>query len=144
MVSQYAQLADLVLYGIPVTAIGNLTTAQQTDALIAASAKIDSYLRGRYSLPLLAWGIEITQAACKIAAFDLMNVRGYNPQSGADNNLINRYNETILWLRDIQRQAAHPDVTPTDIQTQLKQGPAVISVSAWATNSGCTNTNRGW
>lgn len=140
----YASRTDLVTYGIPATALGQLSTAQQDAALDAASKRIDSYLRGRYALPLVAWGIEITQAACVIAAYQLMNTRGYNPAAGADVNIADRYHETIAWLEQVQRQAAHPDVTPSPSQTPNMNRPTVISSSAVATGSGRTGTNRGW
>ena len=144
MGTQYATLSELTIYGIPAVALGTLSTTQQTDALIAASGRVDSYLRGRYALPLVAWGIEITQAVCKIAAFDLMNLRGYNPASGADRNIADRFSETIIWLRDVQHQAAHPDVTASTPSIPTQQGPSVITSSAVATHSGATAPTRGW
>lgn len=144
--SQYAELADLVIYGLPVNSLGSLTTTQQTDALIAASSQIDSYLRGRYPMPLLAWGIEVTKACCVLAAFDLMNIRGYNPASGADRNLMDRADRITLWLRDVQKGAAHPDVTispPESEKSQYTQ-PQVVSRSVVDLATGATGSCRGW
>lgn len=139
----YASRTDLTAYGIPANALGGLTTAQQDAALDAASKRVDSYLRGRYGLPLIAWGVEITQATCVIAAYQLMHTRGYNPASGADVNIENRYHETIAWLEQVQRQAAHPDVTPQPAAPTYNR-PTVISSSAIATGSSRTGKNRGW
>ena len=140
----YASLSDLVNYGITTNALGNLSTLQQTDALTSASAVMDSYFRGRYSLPFTAWGIEVTECCCKIAAYQLMNVRGYSPASGADINIVNRFNDAIAWLNKVQRQAVHPDVTPQQNQTPAYNQPLVFSYSVVDVNSGARAPSRGW
>jgi len=140
----YASVSDLITYGLPATALGALSPAQQNAALESASKVVDSYLRGRYALPLTAWGSEITEATCRIAAYNLLNVRGYNSAAGADENIAARYEQTILWLRDVQRQAAHPDVTPQASQTPNYDQPTVISSSVTSLATGATARNRGW
>ena len=144
----YASPADLVVHGLPATALGALTVAQQNAALDAASKIVDSKLRGRYALPLVAWGTEITQATCKIAAYELLNIRGYNPASGADVNVSDRYLAAMHWLDQVQRQAAHPDVTPQPSQTPNFNSPTVISSSMAVTGGLPTGSiaalNRGW
>jgi len=140
----YASLADLTIYGLPATALGNLTVQQQQDALDTASDEVDSYLRGRYALPLQDWGVEIRKATCVLAAYELMAVRGYEPGAGADPVLQNRYNETIAWLNKVQRQAAHPNVTPAQNQVPDYNQPTVISSSVIDVFSGRRAANRGW
>jgi phage gp36-like protein len=142
--STYASLADLTLYGCPATSLGALSTDQQNAALSSASEVVDSYLRGRFSLPLTAWGVDITEATCRIAAYNLMNIRGYNPASAADVNLLDRYTAAISWLRDVQRQAAHPNVTPQQAATPDWVQPFVYSTSVVDVSTGATAARRGW
>lgn len=137
----YASTSDLIISGLPATALGSLTPAQQAAALEDASQEIDTYLRGRFPLPLLAWGADIRKATCVIAAYNAMGVRGYNPQAGADVIILTRYEQTIEWLRDVQRRAAHPNVTVTEPATEYEQ-PLVITSSA--VGGGFTERNRGW
>lgn len=139
----YATPTNLITSGLPATALGTLTAAQQQAALDNASAEVDSYLRGRYPLPLQAWGAEITMATCVIAAYNVMNVRGYNPASGADVNLSDRYLNTIAWLRDVQKRAAHPNVTPAYDPAPIYAQPVVISSSV-VDATGRTGPSRGW
>lgn len=144
----YASIADLVVYGLPSTALGSLTTDQKQAALDTASGEIDSYLRGRYGLPLATWGVEITKACAVIAAYELMNVRGFNPAAGADSNLELRHQKTLAWLSDVQHQAAHPNVQSAVVPelppaTQAAR-PLLISSSTAAVGSGQTAANRGW
>ncbi len=140
----YASLSDLTVYGLPATALGDLSTTQQQDALDNASAEVDSYLRGRYALPLVAWGVEVTKATCVLAAYALMSVRGYEPGGGADATLYQRYQDTLTWLRAVQRQAAHPNVTPASNQVPGWNQPYVISSSVIDLSTGRRAPNRGW
>lgn len=119
--SQYCQPSDLTLYAINPLALVNVTTLEQTAACIAASETADSHMRGRYQLPLLTWGIDVTMHVAYIAVYLLMSARGYNPSAGADDTIQRRYYESVGfpdrpgsgWFPGIQRQAIHPDVTPS-------------------------------
>lgn len=142
--SSYASLNDLTTYGLPATALGALSSTVQQNALDEASSMIDSYLRGRYVLPLVAWGTEITQAACRIGAYNLLSVRGYNPAAGADVNIRDRYMDTVTWLGQVQRQAAHPNVTPSADPSNSMQQPQVVSSSVVYVTTGGTAPTRGW
>jgi len=142
-VSSYASPSDLVTSGLPATALGTLTLVQQQAALDNASALADSFFRGRYDLPLLAWGPEVTEAVCVIAAYKALAVRGFNPASGADINLASRYQQALAWLGNVQRKAAHPNVTPSAAQSPTYDQPFVSSSSVVSQN-GRVATNRGW
>lgn len=141
----YASRSELVLHGLPSSALGSLSTDQQDAALAAASDKIDSYIGGRYALPLSAWGADITAACCRLAVWDLLNVRGFPPQPTAGDEAVRlRAEETIAWLRDVQRSAAHPRVTPAPSPQAPMARPRVITSSNVSANSPATATNRGW
>jgi len=132
--SQYANVAQFFVYGLPPTARGGLTDDQINAALVSASATMDSKFRGRYAMPLTAWGAEVSKYCCWLAAFELLSgVRGYNPAAGADVNIVDRYNQALIWLNDVQRQAAHPDVSPSVDQTPEYFQPTVT-----------TSPQRGW
>ena len=64
----YAERTHLAQWGLPSTALSAIPTGTQDAALASASAKADSYLRARYALPLSAWGNELRQAVCELAA----------------------------------------------------------------------------
>jgi phage gp36-like protein len=142
--SQYATIAQFFTYGLPATARGNLTDDQINGALTSASGTADSKLRGVYSLPLLAWGSELTKYTCWIAAYELMTgVRGYNPAAGADPGIENRYVYAMTELDKVQRKATFLDVTPSPGQSPTYDQPLVISSSV-VDMSGRTASNRGW
>jgi phage gp36-like protein len=115
MGSQYCFPSDLVNQINPI-ALNGISTPQQTAACQEASEIADSYMRGRYALPLLAWGADIVTKTAQVAVYLLMAARGYNPSAGADDLIRIRYEDAIGWFQGIQRQNTHPDVTPSVAQ----------------------------
>jgi phage gp36-like protein len=143
-VSSYATPADLITYGLPATALGSITPVQKQALLDNATAFVDSFLRGRYSLPLLAWGVEITEATCVIAAYRaIFGLRGGNPAAGSDTSLSDRYQQTLDWLAAVQRRAAHPNVTAAADNSPTYDQPVVFSTSV-VTQGGRVASTRGW
>lgn len=144
--SSYATVTDLTTYGLPANALGQLSVPMQQAQLDNASKKVDTYLRGRYPLPLLTWGTEITEAVCVLAAYSVLAVRGFNPAAGADVVLRDRYLDTVNWLVRVQKQQAHPDVTTTPSANAAPEynQPTVISSSVSNLDTGATKQNRGW
>jgi hypothetical protein len=118
--SQYADPSDLPKY-LPQTALDTTTSAAQLQSCIDASEIADSYLRGRYTLPLLAWGADVRMYTAWVACYLLMAGRGFNAAAGSDRLIVERYYMALGnpsapgtgWFPGIQRQAIHPDVTPS-------------------------------
>lgn len=140
----YAVLADLYRYGAPATAFGDISTSDQQAGLDEASAKVDEFLGARYPLPLISWPTSITEYACRIAAWNLISVRGYNPAMGGDENLRARYDDAIRQLTLIQKQQMHPNVVPQPNQNVTFEQPAVYTFSAVDMGTGATDNDRGW
>jgi len=118
--SPYVEPAQLAQY-IPVATLNLATSEQQLQACLDASEEADSYLRGRYALPLQAWGNDLTRYTAYIAIYLLMGgAVGFAPQAGSDSNITQNYYRAVGWpdragtgwFPGIQRQAIHPDVTP--------------------------------
>ena len=103
----YASRTDLTTHGLSSAAIGSISTTAQDAALDAASRVADSYLRARYATPVTGYGVDLTRAVCSIAAWDLLSVRGYDPQRGGDEALRLRAEDALRWLRDVSSGKAH-------------------------------------
>jgi phage gp36-like protein len=106
----------------PAAAFIGTTTAQQDQACLDATGKMDEYLSGRYQMPLLAWGSEVKKTCAHIAIYYLMTTRGASPANGADAAIFARYYDAVGnpsvpgslgWLDKVQRQSLHPDITAT-------------------------------
>lgn len=116
----YGTVDDLQRYALPATATqGVVDDSVLIAELETASASADSYFRGRYNLPLLAWDTDVTRHVCYIAAYNVMASRGFAPNAGADAVIERRYYESVGfpdrpgsgWFPAVQRQAIHPNVT---------------------------------
>jgi phage gp36-like protein len=97
----YATRTDLTTHGLSSAALGSISTTAQDAALDAASQVADSYLRARYGTPVTGYGTDLTRAVCSLAAWDLLSVRGFDPQRGGDESLRLRAEDALRWLRDV-------------------------------------------
>jgi hypothetical protein len=117
----YVTPAQLLNY-IPAATLNLATLDQQLQACNDATEEADSYMRGRYPMPLQAWGTDVTRMTAYIAIYLLaFGPIGIAPQSGADANITQNYYRAVGWpdrpgtgwFPGVQRQAIQPDVTPT-------------------------------
>ncbi len=118
----YATTTDLVNYGLPASVLAATTNAQQVAILNGRSRWIDSFLRAQFELPLVTWDTDITQAVCAAASYDLMVIRGYNPEAGADINIRLRFEDARKWAEDCAAGKLTPSVT--DSSPDAAQGTA--------------------
>lgn len=116
--TRYASTTDLARLGLPSAALTGVSTATQEAALDAASALADGYIGSRKALPLSAWGDDLRGVVARLAAYDLMVTRGYDPQAGRDDQLRLRNEDSLRWLRDFADgridSPAMVDATPDD------------------------------
>lgn len=116
--TRYANTTDLVRLGLPSAALTGVLTATQEAALDAASLLADGYIASRKKLPLSAWGDDLRATVARLAAYDLMVTRGYDPSAGRDDQLRLRYEDAMRWLRDFAAgridSPSMIDATPTD------------------------------
>lgn len=116
----YVAATELVNY-FPSAVLDQFTDDQKEAACVEASKEADSYMRGRYRMPLLAWGADVKKNTAYIAIYNLCTALGFAPSAGADQNITKNYYSAVGWpdrpgsgwFPGIQRQAIHPDVTPS-------------------------------
>ncbi len=115
--TRYATTTDLARVGIAAAALSGVSTAAQEAALDAASALADGYLCSRFTLPLSAWGADLTGAVARMAAWEVLRVRGYDPQAGGDEAVRLGYTDAMRWLEGVQAGRVSPqgvtDATPS-------------------------------
>lgn len=111
----FADFADFAAYGLPGVATRNLQPTIVARALLGATGKVKSKLSQRFDLPILAWGIDVCEVTAKIAGYDALSAKGFNPD-GRDENVRTRHNDAMTWLRDVVDSRANPvgliDSTP--------------------------------
>jgi hypothetical protein len=122
----YVVYTQLGQYG-PAAVLNLATVAQQQQACLDATEMADAHIRGRDTLPLLAWGNDISRNTAAIAWYLLMDGPiGWASQAGSDRNIRQAYARAMGgpdpdnpgyihpgFFPGIQRQNTHPDVTPS-------------------------------
>jgi phage gp36-like protein len=157
--SQYAGLIELKALGLPSSAfvppIG-MAIEELEEAVarqcVAVSSKVDTYLRGRYAVPLTGalavaatavtpatpntYKPEFVKAVTDIVALDFLTWRGFNPDQ-YDDVFAKRSEAAYKWLQDIAKGTAVVDLPPpppTDPGSAPSPGKAGIS----------SRPRRGW
>lgn len=123
----YATTTDFANLGLPASATGGMSADAITAALAAASRKVDGYLSDAFTLPLVTWSDDITEATCALAAWTLLSVRGFNPDRGADVAVRQRYEDAVRFLERVADGKITPVVTDSSPAAQPAAAPIVAS-----------------
>jgi phage gp36-like protein len=137
--AEYCTAADLGIFGINAEALADLPIAEnEVPPIAAASAKVDSYLRQQYVLPLTRVGQDIREATAVIAAYRILSVRGLKPgENPEDANIRLQYEDTLAWLKLVAAGSVAPDVDDSDVESPTAGAQAgAVRVSS--------NEQRGW
>lgn len=148
--SQYATEEQFETLGLPAVALDGFS-GSVTDHLVAASGVVDSYLRGRYRLPLTGpdYPQEIVQATCIIAAWTILNVRGFDPSAAADMAVRTRYEDMIGrpmqkgWLQQLAAGLVNLPLSADASSGHHDGGPRVSSRGGWRSGAACADDCRG-
>lgn len=120
----YATPTQFGLYGLPTAALDGL---DPQDYLDGAFGEINTYLRGRYALPIVTIPIELVRAECVIATYDFLSFRGFDPEAGADKNVWMRYRAVKKWLHAIADGKINLDIAADSTPVYNDGGPLVSS-----------------
>ena len=123
-----ATLTDLAtLPGVPTAALAKVSDTDKTFALGAASAFALGMIANRYKRPLVSWEYDLTHAVCKIAVYDLLVARGYNPAAGADENVRLRRDDAVAWLLSVAKGEITPLIVGAADQSPSYDAPRIVS-----------------
>lgn len=149
MATTFATLADVLLVGLPASALGTLSTSQQQACVDWANADAGARLAGRY--PGInqggagwTWDYSVTGYVVALARKRMLDVRGRAPSTASADKLVDElYTEAMAWFEGVQKQAIHPDIQGGELPGATSQGPVLTSSSTYWTNSGERAANRG-
>lgn len=122
---QYATRDDLasVISAAALTHPAVKASAVQDAQLLRASEYIDGYLRDQFKLPLVEWGSDVVQACCDIAAYRLVCLRGFNPET--DGMYQDNFRMQTDWLKQVANGVVSPDVVDASPSAEPgQQAPA--------------------
>lgn len=112
-VTVYATIDDLTSLALTPEAVKRMPVAQLDAILAQCSRTANMYLGQRYQLPLVAHGADLTQIVCALAAYQIMTVRGWNPENPADRGIVQLRNDALALLKEVARGNASLDVVST-------------------------------
>jgi phage gp36-like protein len=114
----YATASDLYDLAVPQAALVDLPSGTIDNALAVASRRADSFLGRRFELPLSLWDVDLKEAVCKLAAWQLLTVRGFSPELGDADVFQKNKDEALKWLGMV----ADGKVTPYGIRDASQAG----------------------
>lgn len=151
--SQYASRAELAAKNLPAAALEEVDRKTIDEILVSNSGLVDTYLRGRYRLPLTGalpvegqspntYPPEIVAAVLALTAFDVLTYRGSNPDEYDTNFRTKRdfYLGTQGqkgWLDKLSAGAVSIDASLDATPTTYEGGAVVFNGSArgWGDDS---------
>ncbi len=100
---------------IPGSAVANSPDAQITPYLERASRVIDGYIPQEVCLtPLTQWDEAVTGLTADLATYYYVTERlGFDPNSGSDVTIKDRYDRALLTLRDVAQRIIRLNVVGT-------------------------------
>ena len=130
----YATAGEFDVHGIrPEARPAAVSAGDISSAIEAASKKADSYLRNRFPVPLASWGLDLTQAICAMAAYELVaSLLLFQPEASSNQVLVSRNDAALRWLK----QVADGLATPDGVTSSAPAGVADVTVTS--------ATPRGW
>lgn len=132
----YCTPRDLTVFGVPAEAIEDVSVdVNIVQTIEAASTWIDGYLKKRYTLPLVTFGVDIKRAAAILAASDVLFSRGIDPESASYKVLRQRQDDIVAWLELVGQGSVVPDVTDSSTSGPIGR-PGRARITA--------NSSRGW
>ncbi len=127
MAQSLATLSDLAtLPGVPAAALASVTDIDKQAALDASSALALGMIGNRFKRPLVSWETDLTHAVCKIAVYDLLVARGFNPAAGADVNIRDRRDDAEKWLISVARGEITPAIVGAADQSPGYDSPRIV------------------
>lgn len=124
---EYITDAEMLRLGLPGDALSAVPADVRDRFRLAACDQASSYLKKRFTLPALEWGTDLKVAVARVAAFEILSFRGFDPASESGALVVKRADDSLAWLRDVARGIVEP-VDFIDSTPELdEQGPLVES-----------------
>ena len=90
------------------SAFSSIPDSVITTALNSASAFSDGYIRKRFTLPLEGAYPALDEHIYFLAAYSVLQYRGFDPTSSSDRIILENRNFAIQWLRDVAKGLVEP------------------------------------
>lgn len=123
----YAALTDAYTFGLPQSAIPAFITSQMQQSILdSCNAEFEAAAAGQYALPLLSWGPDVVRSICTVWRWEIMCLRGFNPE-GTDVNYRYAAESAREWWAEIQEGRKSPPGIVDSAKQSQEGGPQVKS-----------------
>jgi phage gp36-like protein len=116
----FARPKDVTRFAFPAKASESVARDVMASACLAATEEAMTYLKGRFTPPILSWGMDLTKHVAKMAGFDVMSHRGFQP-GGFDELIVKGRDDAIAYLKMVQKNDLQPpaiiDADPANVGT---------------------------
>ena len=135
LVQSYASSKELYRHAIPASGLTGVELVDIVEELVTQSEVADGYLAGKYTMPLIAWGGDLTSRICHMAEYSLITTRGMNPDGDTYTIIKDKYDAAIKWLSDVAAGKIKSPAIVDSAEPATTAGGAAVTV---------TSTLRGW
>lgn len=122
----YITRAEFKALGIPDGAWSGLDVSTVDQIILSCSSVANGYIKKRALLPLVTWGEDLKMKVADLVQFQLLSLRGFRPDSGADQVSVKRSDDAILWFKDVARGLVEPDWEDSS-ESEDEEGPLATS-----------------
>ena len=122
--ASYATLDDFIASGLPLGALNSIDKSAWQQMLVKQSSHAASYIGCKYTLPLSPpYDPQLVDAVCQLAAWRLICLRGFNPESDGDKVIRQGFLDAREWLVRVANGQAQIQVvtqaTPESLQPDV-------------------------
>ncbi len=98
---------DVAVFAFPAKAFESIDSTTLASSCLAATEEAATYLAGRFTFPLLSWGQDIVMHVAKMAGYQIMVRRGFQPQ-GADELIVKGRDDAVVYFKMISKNELYP------------------------------------
>lgn len=98
-----ATVAEFYLFGLPEHVLDDRDYSEEIKKhLCAATAQFLGMLVGRgYTLPRQGWGLDAKRNVCKSIAWDILCLRGVDPNQIGNENILKESERALAWMQSV-------------------------------------------
>jgi phage gp36-like protein len=123
----YATVEQSEGMAIPAAALATLTDQEKAQALLRASDFAEGKIAGSFTMPISAWGDDVRGAVADLYVYHALSKRGFNPELGTDQLIVERKNDATKWLTDVAAGRVKPPGIVDSTPESYEGGSYVVS-----------------
>lgn len=123
----FCTIDEFYIFGASEAACRGVAVEVIEGYLHAQSQEIWSKIQSQFPDGLETWSKDLTMCCAKLAAYDVMCWRGFNPNQGSDLNYLTRYEQAQRYLLGVSRQEIRPTMSDGSPKVAKTGGARVIT-----------------